>query len=178
MGAPGLSATNGGRMISSPTDEIPISTVGGDLRTPRPSKPCRERKPHLECLPPGGRWILRSKRRREPSGSQIISLLKYGLGLHPSLSKTPFQPNGNHITRMLPPPRIARHLPPGGRQSSHPRPTDETSISTVGEGREGFPEVSLRALGVPSLLLPSFQTATRTQTAPMMPPSGREVDFA
>ena len=65
-----------------------------------------------DCLPPGGRWILRSKRRREPSGSRIISLLKYGLGLHPSLSKTPFQPNGNHITRMLPPPRIARHLCP------------------------------------------------------------------
>ena len=71
---------------------------------------------------------MRSKRRREPSGSRIISLLKYGLGLHPSLSKTPLQPNGNHITRMLPPPRFARHLPPGGRQSYHPRPTDKPQI--------------------------------------------------
>ena len=33
---------------------------------------------------------------------------------------TPIQPNGNYITRVLPPPRIARHLPPGGRQSHRP----------------------------------------------------------
>jgi hypothetical protein len=53
--------------------------------------------------------------------SQINSLnmellsLKQGLGLHLSFSKTPFRPNENQNTRMLPPPRFARHLPPGGR---------------------------------------------------------------